>query len=266
MIHTQLLLSQPPYQIIYAGGEVGIQVATLVVVEDKTDANGNYAVETHSHPVVNYGLKENLSAIAEKNKKKAEFLMMWQLLPEGAVWDKVEIADVNVLGLAGITEDISLEEFINIIPKRGGNILPDTWSSKSLNAMHDIIEKLRHVGIKPRRAEKTDEAEVTISVMANTEDYDVPVVNVSLGEMDMFTYPLYNDKHIGVNECAVSLSFIINSISIYFFPPLTNFKLENNTFINSVGDKSQLEKDMEKLVGMVNNILSHHNNQEEVDI
>lgn len=36
MIQTQLLRLEPPYQIIAAGGNVGIQVATLIVTEDKT--------------------------------------------------------------------------------------------------------------------------------------------------------------------------------------------------------------------------------------
>lgn len=267
MIQSHLLPSQPPYQIISAGGEIGIQIATLVVVEDKTDAKGNYAIETHSHPVVNYGFKDNLSAIAEKDKAKAEFLMIWQLLPEGAVWDKVEIADVRVLGLAGITEDISLEGLMNIVPKRGGDILPDTWSSKSLGAMHDIIEKLRHVGIKPRRAEETDETEVTISVMANTEDYDVPVVNVSLGEMDMFTYPLYRDeKQSSINECVLSLASVVNWLSLYFFLPTTNFRLEHYPHIMVDEEKSQVDMDMEKLVEKVNKILMDLNKYEEVDI
>ena len=60
MIQTQLLRLDPPYQIISAGGRVGIQVATLIVTEDKTTEDGGYAVDTHSHPVVNYGLKQGL--------------------------------------------------------------------------------------------------------------------------------------------------------------------------------------------------------------
>ena len=267
MIQSHLLPSQAPYQIIYAGGEVGIQVATLIVVEDRTDANGKYAIETHSHPVVNYGLKKNISSIAEKDREKAEFLMMWQLLPEGAVWDKVEVSDIKVLGLAGVTEDISLEEFLNLMPKRGGDTLPDTWDIKSMSAMHDIHGKLSHVGIMPRKYEVKEGEEVSIGVSYDGDEYEAPVVFISMGEMDMVSFPLYSDKHIGVNECAIALSYFINSISLYFFPPLTKFKLEiNHSYSLSEADKPQIEKDLEKLAEMVNKSLSHQYNQEEVDI
>ena len=57
MIQTQLLKCDKPYQIISAAGKVGIQVATLIVTEDKVDVDGNYLIDTHSHPVVNYADK-----------------------------------------------------------------------------------------------------------------------------------------------------------------------------------------------------------------
>ena len=54
MIQTQLLRLDPPYQIISAGGQVGIQLATLIVTEEKTADEGQYVIDTHSHPVVSY--------------------------------------------------------------------------------------------------------------------------------------------------------------------------------------------------------------------
>ena len=53
-MHTELLRLEAPYNYIYYGGVVGKQVATLITVIDKSDANGNYEVDTHSHPVVVY--------------------------------------------------------------------------------------------------------------------------------------------------------------------------------------------------------------------
>ena len=41
MIQTHLLKAEPPYQIISAAGQVGIQVATLIVTEDKSTEEGS---------------------------------------------------------------------------------------------------------------------------------------------------------------------------------------------------------------------------------
>jgi hypothetical protein len=54
MIQTHLLPLQPPFNYIYYGGIVGKQIATMVASVDKTNADGEYALETHSHPVVVY--------------------------------------------------------------------------------------------------------------------------------------------------------------------------------------------------------------------
>ncbi len=75
MVQTHLLLLQPPYKYIYYGGIVGKQIATLVATVDKTDKEGNYGIETHSHPVVVY------------NGQTAE----------GVVWDKCEVMDCRTV-------------------------------------------------------------------------------------------------------------------------------------------------------------------------
>ena len=97
MIQSHLLPSQPPYQIISARGMLGIQVATLVVVRHIWDEKeGVYHMETHSHPVVNYGRKElakekpNLF-VTDPYSQPEE----WVMQPEGAVWENVEINDVT---------------------------------------------------------------------------------------------------------------------------------------------------------------------------
>ena len=65
MIQTQLLRLDPPYQIISAGGRVGIQVATLIVV-DELDSSFNRRrffsinIDFHSYHVVNYVLKQRI--------------------------------------------------------------------------------------------------------------------------------------------------------------------------------------------------------------
>ena len=48
MIQTQLLKLDPPYQIISANGYVGIQVATLIVAEEKEAAHVRRALKNPS--------------------------------------------------------------------------------------------------------------------------------------------------------------------------------------------------------------------------
>ena len=94
MIQTQLLKADKPYQIITAAGMVGIQVATLIVTEEKTEGIGSYFIDTHSHPVVNYGNKEGLVEDLKYNRycpPDEEYQYYQRLQPEGAVWNKVEL-------------------------------------------------------------------------------------------------------------------------------------------------------------------------------
>ena len=63
-----------PYEYIYCNGEVGKHIATYIVGETKIDENGEYHLETHSHPIVKY----------------------WNS-PQGVVWDKAELTDCEVL-------------------------------------------------------------------------------------------------------------------------------------------------------------------------
>ncbi len=73
-MEAQILKLDAPYDYIYCNGEVGKHVGTYIVGESSKDADGNYTLETHSHPIVQY-----------KNSAK------------GVVWNRAEIADCEVL-------------------------------------------------------------------------------------------------------------------------------------------------------------------------
>ena len=92
MIQTHLLTLQPPYNYIYYGGIVGKQIATLVVTVDNTDKEGNYGLETHSHPVVVY------------NGQTAE----------GVVWDKCEVMDCRTV-CSEKERSITLQKFSELM-------------------------------------------------------------------------------------------------------------------------------------------------------
>lgn len=97
MIQTHLLILQPPYNYIYHGGIVGKQIATLVATVDKTDKDGNYGLESHSHPVVVY------------NGQTAE----------GVVWDQVEVMDCRTV-CSETEKKVTLRQFNELLAMTGG--------------------------------------------------------------------------------------------------------------------------------------------------
>lgn len=156
MIQTQLLKADRPYQIISAAGQVGVQVATLIVTEDKMTAEG-YQIDTHSHPVVNYAVKDNLTEELKywNGDPTEEWNYTQRLQPEGAVWNKVEVRDVRVLGLVGANNPkVDFEKFVSLVPSIPSEI-PNAlahnaplWGPKSDIRIRNIKWALERVGIK----------------------------------------------------------------------------------------------------------------------
>ena len=108
IINSHYVPLQPPYPIIYCNGEIGMQIATLIVLEGRDPSEphpyGNrqapYFIRSHSHPVVSYGNKQ--TAIVDPNVEPND----WS---EGIVWDHVELRDVMTLSHApnGVPNDPS---------------------------------------------------------------------------------------------------------------------------------------------------------------
>ena len=158
MIQTQLLKADKPYQIISAAGMVGIQVATLIVTEEKIAEDGSYLIDTHSHPVVNYGNKEGLTDELKYNTNylpEDEYKVYQRLQPEGAVWNKVEIRDVRVLGLVGANNlAVDLQWFVNLVPSAPsddpsvGPASSPLWTRHTSNKIANLLFGMRRVGIQ----------------------------------------------------------------------------------------------------------------------
>lgn len=156
MIQTQLLKADKPYQIISAAGMVGIQVATLIVTEDKIAKDGSYLIDTHSHPVVNYAVKDNLTEDLKywDGDPDDEWKYTQRLQPEGAVWNKVEVRDVRVLGLVGAKNpSVDLERFVSLVPSIYTNSplassSTPLWGGKTDSSIRNLKWALDRVGIK----------------------------------------------------------------------------------------------------------------------
>lgn len=136
MIHTELLKLDAPYQVIYCGGEVGLHVATLIVVDERRDAEGRYlGIETHSHPVVSY---------VGKREEKAKSLTL-STAPyildgaEGVVWNRAELRDTMHLCMEG-------DEVVDL--KRINDILSSELGTKELPTLLRIAGDLKNLGIK----------------------------------------------------------------------------------------------------------------------
>lgn len=106
MIQTHLLKLDPPYQIIACRGEVGMQIATLVVTEETRGEDGKYGITTHSHPVVSYVHKPLIKKKIEALPGTDDYVDDPTMLPsgEGVVWDKVETTMTKVVCMSDQTE------------------------------------------------------------------------------------------------------------------------------------------------------------------
>ena len=232
MIQTQLLRLDPPYQIISAGGQVGIQLATLIVTEEKTTETGEYVIDTHSHPVVSYGLKEGLLEAFKYGSnfpEEAEYRNN-RLQPEGAVWNKVEVSDIHVLGLAGAdNRPVSMDTFTYLVPPSASSTPYLVWNGRSITKMYDLLYGFRRVGLRCEKREwkKSDPYDVEHRQMfleLITHDGDSPLVRVVLISADKFD--LYNsnvgflcllyDEKGGIDGCAKFIISVVRELENHF--------------------------------------------------
>lgn len=265
MIQTQLLRLDPPYQIISAGGQVGIQVATLIVTEDKSSTPGEYLIDTHSHPVVCYGLKDGMveelkygssfpDVVDERNQR---------LQPEGAVWNKVEVSDIRVLGIAGAANyPVSLETFIYLVPSSTSHMpYSRVWDENSLAKMYDLMFGFKRVKLncqkmKWKNSQEYDHRHKKLHLELDTSDKNNPLVHVIIMSEDPydpftseigFKCRLY-DADSSIDACA---NIIINIVSV-----LRNWFIEGHIDDKfkywHYGESQDLEKDMEELKNRIN--------------
>ena len=74
MIETKIMNLSAPFDYIYCNGELGKHIGTLIVTKATWNEEGEYELETHSHPIVQY----------------------WNS-PKGTVWNQAELKDCEVL-------------------------------------------------------------------------------------------------------------------------------------------------------------------------
>lgn len=109
MIQTCYVPLEHPYQIIEYKGTMGIQIGTLIVTRDLSEEKGEYAIETHSHPVVSY-----VNNRIHPDLKHPRTISLPKPF-EGVVWNHVELNQVNTV----VREDetLSWQDFMDYCRK-----------------------------------------------------------------------------------------------------------------------------------------------------
>lgn len=283
MIQTQLLRLDPPYQIITAKGRVGIQVATLIVVEEKELTRGNITprtyIEYHSYPVVSYGLKQGLDEQMKYNNNPLDYEAEWairrRLQPEGAVWSGVEVKDVRVLGLAGAQNDpVDLGFFTFLIPTAMGyDPTLHVWDETSTSLIYELYQGLGNVGVKTPKLPKMSLSEmndkfpirlILENAPASDEFFvqvlikDDPNKNFGEGMPDESIYfrclidPRNSDS---IDQCAATIAEAINGILQFLPTPSVCF----TSILTSREKDKELSEAMKRLASLAeknyNNLL-----------
>jgi hypothetical protein len=146
---------EPPYQIIHYGGAVGIQIGTLITVGNMYLHPGNENsiedVYTHSHPVVSYVDKKLLKTKMGKDRGRRE-LASYYGGGEGNVWSKVQVGDVDVIGLWDADQEeasypFEWDDFVELVTS-GFSRLDVINRTYRENGIFDLLNYLRKVGLE----------------------------------------------------------------------------------------------------------------------
>lgn len=159
MIHTSYVPLEHPYQIIEYNGTIGIQIGTLIVVEDKSTADNEYAIKTHSHPVVSY-VNNRYHPI----QKKPSTLSMPKPY-EGVVWDKVELHQVR--NLIRENEQWEWQDFMDYCCKLRLSSLGNPQLDADI-AIFDIYGQLQDWGIEIIPPQRLHNGEIILKVEVDT--------------------------------------------------------------------------------------------------
>ncbi len=142
---------EPPYQIIHYGGVVGIQIGTLIVVGQEF-ANG-IDIYTHSHPVVSYVDKFQLQKkLGKEHGNRA--MAAYYGGGEGNVWSKVEVSDVDVIGLWDTNRNqdscpFDWDDFVYLVSE-GFSLADALKGTYRKNGILELNNYLRKVGLEPQ--------------------------------------------------------------------------------------------------------------------
>ena len=191
---------EPPYQIIHYGGVVGIQIGTLIVVGENSYEPKSIDIYTRSHPVVSY-VDKNLFKRKVGNSRSYQGDTLFWGGGEGNVWSKVEVNDVDVLGLwdADQQQDsypFGWDDFVELVSS--GFSRTDAIQNKPRkNGVYDLKNYLERVGIELELPVPDEHLEMTFQEMAFKVEFGRSVPCLLCRTMDgliEFFLPFYKKE------------------------------------------------------------------------
>lgn len=141
---------EPPYQIIHYGGVVGIQIGTLIVVGENSFEPKTIDIRTRSHPVVSYVDKHQLKTKLGKERGNVGIASYYGG-GEGNVWSKVEVSDVDVIGIWDDNQETYPFEWASFLSLvfNGFSLMDAQNGTSRKNGIFDLVNYLRRVGLAP---------------------------------------------------------------------------------------------------------------------
>lgn len=158
---------EPPYQIIHYGGEVGIQIGTLIVVGKNSFEPSSIDIYTRSHPVVSYVSKKLFrSVFVNDNGDRA--LASYYGGGEGNVWSKVQVNDVDIIGIYDPEQEnnqypFGWNDFVVLVSDGFSRIDAQAGSMRE-NGVLRLFDNLRKVGLYVFNPSSVEHLEISLSL------------------------------------------------------------------------------------------------------
>ena len=201
---------EPSYQIIHYGGVVGIQIGTLIVVGENSFEPKSIDIYTRSHPVVSYVDKRQLRAKLGKERGNRDIASYYGG-GEGNVWSKVEVSDVDIIGMFDPSADVEPSPFEwsdFVWLASDGVALRDAengvWRQ---NGIFDLENYLRRVGLYLKLPPVADHLELDLSLLTekgrNGFNRKCIVCQEDNPELITFFVPIYNKKDQEIIEIII---------------------------------------------------------------
>lgn len=159
MIQSHYVPLERPYRIIYAGGVVGLQIGTLIVVDDQmhmlsqnvgsgrenraawsyVDLNSFKGIKTYSHPVVSYINKSD-----KGNRKFMSDAPYGGVYSEAVVWNQVDQHEVMTLCLEG--EKLYWEELSEFLYEKVSTSRDKHSAMEAMLSISSIVDSIISLG------------------------------------------------------------------------------------------------------------------------
>ena len=198
-MQSHLLKLEPPYQIIACRGEIGVQIGTLIVMEETCGDDGKYGITSHSHPVVSYmdkSLTRNI--FSKRNSEIDEYPepIYSVAYGEGVVWDKVECNECITISFTDIPDrKISDLDFSDMVQDMLENIaLEGKWQGLKLL---EFASKLQDMGFTISDSPSTCHCTLRVSEGSSVDFGDKLVIDNSRRDFPMPVPVMEPEKMLG---------------------------------------------------------------------